>query len=290
LHGGPGVPDMAGDAAYFGQLVDDGFDLYLDDQVGRGRSSRLADPRGYTLTRDVADLEAIRRAIGAERMILIGHSYGGMLAAAYAAAEPTRVAKMVLTSPADPAPDPASPSFIGRLDVDQQAATYALLLQPRALLGYALMQVNPRAAHAFAGDAEMDAVFDRVYNRTQRALHCAGKPPGPELHGLGFYAHYTQQSAASPQHADFMAALAGSNMPALIVKGSCDYLSWASATAYGAALPNARFLYLSGAGHNVFQDEPERYMAEVRAFLIGRPMPEPAYEGSQPPADYQGPP
>ncbi len=34
LHGGPGVPDMAGDAAYFGQLARDGFDVYVYDQVG----------------------------------------------------------------------------------------------------------------------------------------------------------------------------------------------------------------------------------------------------------------
>jgi len=76
LHGGPGVPDMEGDARYFGRLASDGFDVYVYDQVGRGRSSRLADPRGYTMERDVSDLEAIREEIGAERTVLIGHSYG----------------------------------------------------------------------------------------------------------------------------------------------------------------------------------------------------------------------
>jgi pimeloyl-ACP methyl ester carboxylesterase len=69
------------------------------EEVGRGRSRRLADPRGYTLGRDVADLEAIREKIGAERVVLIGHSYGGTLASAYAASHPERVAKMVLGMP-----------------------------------------------------------------------------------------------------------------------------------------------------------------------------------------------
>ena len=46
LHGGPGVPDLAGDSRYFGQLADDGFDVYVYAQVGSGPSSRLADPRG----------------------------------------------------------------------------------------------------------------------------------------------------------------------------------------------------------------------------------------------------
>jgi alpha-beta hydrolase superfamily lysophospholipase len=56
---------MAGDARYFGALAQEGFGVYVYDQVGRGRSERLDDPRGYTLERDVADLEAIRHAAGA---------------------------------------------------------------------------------------------------------------------------------------------------------------------------------------------------------------------------------
>jgi proline iminopeptidase len=55
LHGGPGIADMAGDAAYFGQLTADGYDVWVYDQVGTGRSARLADPRRYTIAREVAD-------------------------------------------------------------------------------------------------------------------------------------------------------------------------------------------------------------------------------------------
>jgi proline iminopeptidase len=49
LHGGPGTPDMKGDSQYFGRLAKDGFDVYVYDMVGRGRSHRLADSRGYPL-------------------------------------------------------------------------------------------------------------------------------------------------------------------------------------------------------------------------------------------------
>jgi proline iminopeptidase len=181
-------------------------------------------------------------------------------------------------------------SMIGRLGIQQKLAVYALLLQPRALLAYALLQVNPRAAYAFAGDAEMDARFDRVYNRTRPALHCVGKPPGPQLHGLGFYAHYYPQSPASPPHPDFLPVLAEQTIPALVIKGRCDYLSWSSAMAYRRALPNARLVYLPGAGHNVYQDEPDQFMAQVRAFLLDQPLPDLPYEEQLPPDDYEGPP
>jgi len=136
----------------------------------------------------------------------------------------------------------------------------------------------------------MDARFDRVYNRTRPALHCAGKPPGPQLHGLGFYAHYYLQSPASPPHDDFLPALAEQTIPALIIKARCDYLSWSSAVAYLEALPDSQLIYLDEARHNAYQDEPDRYLAAVRAFLLDQPLPDPPYEEQLPPDDYEGPP
>jgi pimeloyl-ACP methyl ester carboxylesterase len=76
--------------------------------------------------------------------------------------------------------------------------------------------------------------------------------------------------------------------PALVLKGSCDYLSWASGLAYRQALPNARLVYLHHAGHNAYQDQPAAYLAVVRAFLTGQPLPIAPWTGSGAPADYQG--
>lgn len=289
LHGGPGVPDLQGDSDYFGALARDGFDVFVYAQVGSGRSTRLDDPRGYSLERDVADLEEIRQAIGAEQVILIGHSYGGMLAAAYAALHPGHVARMALISPADPAPAAGGASMLVRLDLRQKLGVYTLLLTPRPLLAYGLLQINPEAAHAFAGDAEMDARQDRVYNRTRPALHCRDKPPGPALHGLGFYANQYPQAATHPPHVDFLSDLARQRVPALIIKGRCDYLSWSSAVAYRDALSQPPLIYIEEAGHNVYQDAPERTTSLLRAFLLDRPLPEAPYTGGDPPPNYEGP-
>jgi pimeloyl-ACP methyl ester carboxylesterase len=165
LHGGPGIADLAGGAAYFGQLTGDGYDVFIYDRVGTGRSNRLQDPRGSAIAREVADLEAIRQQIRADRLVLIGHSW------------------------ADPWP-----------------------------------------------------------------------------------------------------ALAGLATPALVLKGSCDYLSWGTAIDYRHALPQARLVYLHHAGHNAYRDQPATYLTVVRAFLTGRPLPIPPRTGDNVPADYQGPP
>lgn len=70
LHGGPGFGVLESDIKFYGQLAQDGYDVYLYEQVGSGRSNRLEDVRGYTTERHVADLEAIRQQIGAEQVIL----------------------------------------------------------------------------------------------------------------------------------------------------------------------------------------------------------------------------
>jgi proline iminopeptidase len=200
LHGGPGIADMAGDTAYFGQLTTDGFDVWVYDQVGTGRSARLPNPRRYTMARNVADLEAIRLRIGADRMVLIGHSWGAQVTASYLAAHPGHVAKVVFFSPGALAPaldDGSDAGVRDRLTTGQRLRLYRLLLRPRVLLAWTLLQVNPEAAHACAGDAEMDARNDRVYNAGRAGTHCADLPPGPALHGLGFYAYQFPQSAAA---------------------------------------------------------------------------------------------
>jgi proline iminopeptidase len=120
-------------------LARDGFDVYVYDEVGSGLSSRLADPRGYTLERDVADLEAIRERIGADNLFLIGHSHGGAIAAAYAASHPKHVSKMVLSSPEDPSPSAGGASMVYRLTIREKLGVYVLLL-PRAARSRLLRQ------------------------------------------------------------------------------------------------------------------------------------------------------
>lgn len=289
LHGGPGIADMAGDSAFFGQLSADGFDVYVYDQLGAGASTRLADPTGYSVDRDVLDLEYVRQRIGADRVILIGHSYGGALAAHYLAAHPDRVAKAVFSSPAalDPA-DTSSNRATAGLSTAAKLRVYAAVLQPRALLAYALLQVNPKTAHDFLSDVEADARNDTVLTLADPALHC---PPGrhqPPVHGSGFYRLQYPQSSTAPSSTDIRPRIAGMSTPALVLKGSCDYLSWRSALDYTTALPEADLIYLPGAGHNLYQDRPTEALAAIRAFLTDAPLPIEPYRGTTVPPDYQG--
>ena len=97
LHGGPaaGHRNMRPYAALAGK-----HEVVLYDQSGCGRSARPADLALYTPERYADELDAVRHHIGAERAILLGHSWGGMLALAYMRRYAAHVGGLVLAGTA----------------------------------------------------------------------------------------------------------------------------------------------------------------------------------------------
>jgi proline iminopeptidase len=68
------------------------------DQRGCGRSRTPSDAP-LTLDANVEDIESLRKQAKAERITVLGHSWGGFLAEAYAVAHPDRVSKLILVDP-----------------------------------------------------------------------------------------------------------------------------------------------------------------------------------------------
>lgn len=83
LHGGPGGAISKRVIDDLKPLSDDGFDLYFYDQVVSGASSRLSDIYEYTVQRQVDDLNEIITKINSGKVILIGQSWGSVLAALF---------------------------------------------------------------------------------------------------------------------------------------------------------------------------------------------------------------
>jgi proline iminopeptidase len=99
LNGGPGgaVSDEA--IQLRSKLSDDGYDVYLYDQAGSGQSARLKNISDYTPERHRKDLEEIITKIGAEKVILVGHSWGAILALMFAAENQSKIEKIIFTCP-----------------------------------------------------------------------------------------------------------------------------------------------------------------------------------------------
>lgn len=98
IHGGPGAP-VLGEEHFVHNLSKLGYKSYQYDQLGGGKSSRLNNCKKYTLARQVDDLEEIRKTIGAKKVNIICHSFGGTLSSNYIAKYPNNVDNCIFISP-----------------------------------------------------------------------------------------------------------------------------------------------------------------------------------------------
>ncbi len=93
LHGGPGGGCSPTMRRYFNPEV---YRIILFDQRGCGRSQPHASVENNTTWHLVADIELIREALGIERWVVFGGSWGATLSLIYAQAHPERVSHLVL--------------------------------------------------------------------------------------------------------------------------------------------------------------------------------------------------
>ncbi len=100
IHGGPGMDHES----IFGdfQPLAEHHTVIFYDQRGGGKSTLPTDTSTLVAPRQVQDLDELRRHFGIERVTLVAHSYGPLLAASYAIAHPSAVKKMVFFGPVPP--------------------------------------------------------------------------------------------------------------------------------------------------------------------------------------------
>lgn len=271
LHGGPGTP---GEGVPTGgsELAADGFDVYSYDQLGAGRSTRLRDVTGYTVARQVADLEAIRRTLGADRVVLVGQSWGGSLTAQYLAAHGEHVAKAVFTSPGAlwgrQYPGSKAGEPWNRLSPAQKARLDRLNSAPRIIAASLLLQINPGAAHALVGDREVDHWMHEVALQGKDSTSCEDAPPTTAHDNpQGFYSNQMTVKDFE-QLPDPRPRLRTLRVPSLIMRGECDFIRPAVTAEYQHTLKGSELVTVKGAGHSISGEQSGRYTALLRAFLL----------------------
>jgi proline iminopeptidase len=96
VHGGPGASHDYF-LPYLLSLARHNKLIFIDER-GSGRSEKLEDPKGYTVENMVEDVEAVRTGLGLGKIALLGHSFGGVLAQAYALRYQRNLTQLILCS------------------------------------------------------------------------------------------------------------------------------------------------------------------------------------------------
>ena len=276
IHGGPGQPftqPMSG----LEQLTSE-FRFHYYDQRGSGESTRPIDrfesqnmyenmkvlDQSLGLGAQIADIERIRQILGDEKLILIGHSWGGFLASLYATEFPEHVEALILVSPANtlvmPQPDAESDLFAAvrtKLPADEQAEFDAFMKE--------YMNFNALFQKSDADLLAMNEQFGKYYMQAigesmETQLLQQSKPGGWMV-----WAGYISMG----QRHDYRPALQKVAVPVLVIHGADDLQSEAASRLYVDAFANAEFAVVENAGHFSFEQQSEQFAAIVKSFLEG---------------------
>jgi proline iminopeptidase len=251
--------------------------LILYDQRGTGRSTLVSDAASLHIEEHVADLESVRQHFGLRRMALLGHSWGALLAAAYARAYPDRLSVLVAVSPAPLRRDPYWEQSLPRVTAWMDSATLTELaardLARRDPANDA--RATCRAFFELLLRGAFADPMDVAAHQRMRGDFCSAPEAairnGPVVDSL---------TMASLGDFDWRDHFAASEFPVLVIAGANDVDPVQAYEEWQAAFSHARLLRLDDAGHFPHVEQPERFFEVVGEFLRAHGAVEDASRGS----------
>ncbi|WP_350281751.1 alpha/beta hydrolase [Kribbella sp. HUAS MG21] len=257
VHGGPGESSYSVERSV-GDALARVAPVVFYDQRGCGRSEQPDGAATYTMGQLVADLEELRTALGVERIVPWGRSYGCLLAAEYAVAYSNHVERLILHAP--PIADPLHPGVWAMrpgavdpvLTADERVALRAQLdgvTEPieRTVAALGAIAQSANAARFFYHDPSNIPPDDE--NAPPANLEMAMALVGTERAGL----------------IDDLAAL---DMPTLILAGLWDrHVGFDIPRDLATRLPQATLEIFHHSAHSIDEEEPTAYVEAIRKFL-----------------------
>ncbi len=229
--------------------------VLLPDQRGTGRSViNPWDVSRLTIEASVADVEALRAHSGAEQVIVVGHSWGGVLAMAYAAEHGQHVRALVLIGSGG-----ATSSWNMRYSQNILAG-----LTPEDLAAVmkaqALMAKDPEAGMVAMIRATAPAmVLDR-----ELAFRGADEFAGPATLTpavtLAMQAWFTEYDLGGDK-------LSAVDAPVLVVQGEHDPIGEETAREIADLSSRSELQFIENAAHEPFDEQPEAFYEIVEPFL-----------------------
>ncbi len=249
LHGGPGFDHWAM-RHYFDRFADVAQVIYLDHRGnGRSRGGNGTDKSLWTLAQWGDDIRGFCDALGIEKPIVFGQSFGGFVAQSYAARHPDHAAGIIFSSTA------ATMS----LDV--------ILDNFGAMGGPAAREAASRFwTRASDGDiADYFKVCNPVYNtRPRDAISAKGA-----IYQWDVFRHFSLPDGEI-YAMDLRPGLDRVSCPVLVLTGDTDPVTPASSSRaiYAALNPaRARYIEFAGCGHGAYRDAPGPAEGVLRAFI-----------------------
>ena len=254
MHGGPG-----GTSCRFEVLAPLANErpVIFYDQLGSGRSEHPTDTSLWNFPRFVQEVDAVRRALKLDAVHLLGHSWGGSLAAEYMiATKPTGVQSVIFSSPLI-----STPRWIADADSLREQLPEAI---------QHVLDENEKAGtlDSPAYQAATDSFYARHVRRlpTPTIARCEGVASNDTIYRQ-MWGPTEFLSNGSLKSWTRSADMGEITAPSLFIAGEFDEARPTTLEEFRKTMRDARLVVIPGAAHAAMREKPADYIAAVRAFL-----------------------
>ncbi|MEK6154072.1 alpha/beta hydrolase [Flavobacteriaceae bacterium 3-367] len=218
-----------------------------------------------TFDQHIEDLELLRKELKQERLTLVGHSMGGVLASAYAQRYPERIKKLILLAPArlrEPLPETdkelqhqeylASVAYRNRPEIEEELDKYGLNRKSPPLSS----KEETMKYRINMGKLMLSDISKWPKMTGGRALYKA------HVYGL-------TEKSYPPDGWDFIAEFRKRDYPVVIISGNHDWLAFGNLLnkKWTEDIPHMTFHEITDAGHLLWIDQADELTRALRQYL-----------------------
>ena len=267
VHGGPGASHDYF-LPYLLALARQNRLIFIDER-GSGRSEKLDDPAGYTVENMVEDVEAVRSELGLGKVSLLGHSYGGVLAQAYALKYQQNLTHLILASTF------ASTSAMNAVFVQMKqkmppdVRDHINKLEAQGLFGQGKPWERSRYTVEYMNAAWGDGYFPYLYQRHPDPNY------DPVAQGVTSWDLYREMWGSHGEFVidgnlksvEYLDKLSTIKVPTLIIAGDHDECDPSLSRQMNSKIAGSKLVILPASGHMTFVDQPIQFTRAVEEFL-----------------------
>jgi len=253
INGGPGM-NSNGFADLAKKLSEKNLTI-IYDQRGTGKSTLIkTDSTTITLDLMINDIESLRKKLSIKSWIVLGHSFGGMIASYYATLYPQRIDKLILSSSGGIDLDLlnyVNESIHSKLSPSEKdsLALWNKKLAEGDTSHYARLQRGKALAHAYVFNSTyLPVIAERLTQGNARINALIWS----DLNKITF---------------DCSDKLKNFSKPVLIIQGKQDIIFERTALKAQSVLKNSRFVLMDRCVHYGWLDRPDQYFSEISLFL-----------------------
>jgi proline iminopeptidase len=261
LHGGPEfdhnylVPEI--------DLLGSQFRLITYDQRGRGRSAQGVQPEDVDLESEISDVEAVRMHFGFDRIAVLGHSWGGLIAAEYAIRYPARVSHLILMNSA-PLSHRSFQSFRSHQNESRTSSDLREMQRLASTVEFRKGEIGVERDFLrlhFKPTVRDSSLLEEIVGRLR--VHFTSETL---LLARSIGERLSRDTWMSPDY-NRIPALSKLSIPILVLHGEHDSIPVDLAEEIAASVPWGQLTVVEGAGHFAFAERSDEVVERIVDFV-----------------------